>query len=102
MERSAKERMIILLHGECTTFSGKNTDWTKHIVEIESLLALIQLHGKEVTIEEVMCAMVLHGMLKAGGHWETLATMLIAEEPEEDEEGMNLKMIVAKTRTRIA
>eukprot|EP00961_Rhodomonas_salina_P065739 883285-Rhodomonas_salina.1 len=86
-ERPAREQQIIQVTSLCTTFTGRNEDWLGHISAVDSDLAVLQSFSGEFTAEEVVCALVLQGMMKAGGHWSILGSILIAEEPAEGEDG---------------
>ncbi len=55
---------------------------------------LIKATGdSEITLEEVVSVLVLQLMVKARGHYQILATILIAE-TRELENGMNLEAII--------
>eukprot|EP00961_Rhodomonas_salina_P187980 2537070-Rhodomonas_salina.3 len=100
-ERPARARHIMQITNRCTTFDGQNEDWSAHIAAVESDLAVLQSLANEFTIEEVVCALVLQGMMKTGGHWLILGLILIAEEPDEGADGSSLKLIVDKAREHL-
>ena len=68
-------------------FNGLNEDWSTSVLAIESDLQVLQSFAADFTIEEVVCALVLQGMMKAGIHWSILRLILIAEENTEGENG---------------
>eukprot|EP00961_Rhodomonas_salina_P255095 3447506-Rhodomonas_salina.1 len=95
-ERPARARQIMHVTSRCTTFNGRNEDWMAHIAGVESDLAVLKSFSGEFTAEEVVCVLVLQGMMKAGCHWSILGSILIAEEPAEGKEGPTLSRIVDK------
>eukprot|EP00961_Rhodomonas_salina_P266656 3603712-Rhodomonas_salina.2 len=100
-ERPARARQIMQITNRCTTFNGQNEDWRAHIAAVESDLAVLQSFANEFTIEEVVCALVLQGMMNTGGHWSILGSILITEEPDDGEDGPSLKRIVDKAREHL-
>eukprot|EP00961_Rhodomonas_salina_P197418 2663874-Rhodomonas_salina.1 len=56
-ERPARARQIMQLTNRCTTFNGRNEDWSAHIAAVESDLAVLQSFAADFTIEEVVCAL---------------------------------------------
>ena len=80
-ERVARARMVMQLAQRCQGFNGKNASWPEFIGGIESGLALLQSHDENVNAEEIIAALTLGGMMRAGGHWAVLATILVNEEP---------------------
>eukprot|EP00961_Rhodomonas_salina_P204904 2765955-Rhodomonas_salina.1 len=76
----AKEHTIINLANFCLSFKG--CKWSMYYRGAERLINLFKstTSDSKLTVDYMAMAMMLQGMILAGGHWSTLATMMLTDE----------------------
>eukprot|EP00961_Rhodomonas_salina_P228616 3089941-Rhodomonas_salina.1 len=76
----AKARTIINLANFCLSFKGGK--WSTYYGGAECLINLFKSTTSDgkLTIDDMAMAMMLQGMIFAGGQWSTLATMMLTDD----------------------
>eukprot|EP00961_Rhodomonas_salina_P225246 3045318-Rhodomonas_salina.1 len=76
----AKARTIINLANFCRSFKGGK--WSTYYGGAERLINLFKSTTSDwkLTVDDMAMAMMLQGMILAGGQWSTLATMMLTDD----------------------